>query len=310
MNTNQEESPSRNERVASFMQALQRMHDDPAEAARIRLIIDEDEPEADAHGRGDGQALVVHIRNEGRINFGALRQAAEPQPAPTEAEARYEFCSEPTKKWPVRLTAAGLDLIKTLTDREARQASRRQPAERNERAKSRGRDGNRHSSTVQVRVNERVLWVAGEAYPLSNISHVGQRNLEVNKGPAWKKFILRTLFCLFFGGFLAVSAGPVGVLILLAVETLLVWRLVTVLRKPPLCGLVLNSSGTLREAVWSTDSGEIQHLVHEITKAIGRPNIAQVTYDVRHAVRGDFMLQYGAACIGKAKRSGSGNTAT
>ncbi|MHA5050248.1 DUF6232 family protein [Streptomyces sp. SD15] len=158
-------------------------------------------------------------------------------------------------------------------------------------------------------MNEGVLWVEGEAYPLRNISHVGQRTLEVDKGAAWRKFILRTLICLVFGGSLAAAAGTIGVILLLGVEALLVWRLMTAISKPPLYGLVLNTSGTQRDAVWSTDSAEIQHLVYEITKAIGHPDIAQVTYNVQHAVQGDLIQQYGAGSIGKAQHSGSGNIA-
>lgn len=162
-------------------------------------------------------------------------------------------------------------------------------------------------SAVQVRVNEGVLWVAGEAYPLRNISHVGQRRLEVDKRAAWKKFVLRTVIWLMFGSFVIAGAGTVGVFVWLGVEALLVWRLVTALGKPTLYGLVLNTSGTQRDAVWSTDAGEIDHLVIEITKAIGHPDIAQVTYNVQHAVQGDLIQQYGAGSVGKAQHSGSGN---
>lgn len=165
------------------------------------------------------------------------------------------------------------------------------------------------NSGVEVRVNEGVLWVSGEAYPLRNISHVGQRVLEVDKGAAWKKFILRSLLCLFVGGIVVSGAGNFGVILLLAVEAFLVWRLVTAIAKPPLYGLVLNTSGTQRDAVWSTDSGEIHHLVHEITKAIGHPDVAQVTYNMQHAVVGDQINQYGPGSIGKAQHSGSGNIA-
>ncbi|MEU6378366.1 DUF6232 family protein [Streptomyces sp. NPDC046909] len=162
-------------------------------------------------------------------------------------------------------------------------------------------------SAVQVRVNEGVLWVAGEAYPLRNISHVGQRRLEVDKKAAWKKFIVRTLILLVFGSFMAAGGGTPGTLIWLAVEALLVWRLVNALGKPTLYGLVLNTSGTQRDAVWSTDPAEIEHLVIEITKAIGHPDIAQVTYNVQHAVQGDLIQQYGAGSVGKATHNGSGN---
>ncbi|MCX5012470.1 MULTISPECIES: DUF6232 family protein [unclassified Streptomyces] len=165
-------------------------------------------------------------------------------------------------------------------------------------------------STVEVRVQEGVLWVNGEAYPLRNISHVGQRMLEVDKGAAWRKFIARALITLVIGGIVAAAVGEVGVILLVAVLGLLIWRLVALIGKPPLYGLVLNTSGTQRDAVWSTEHSEIQALVMEITKAIGRPDTAQVVYNVRHAVMGDHIEQYGAGSIGKAQHSGSGNIGT
>ncbi|TRO55819.1 hypothetical protein E4K73_49165 [Streptomyces sp. IB201691-2A2] len=159
-------------------------------------------------------------------------------------------------------------------------------------------------------MNQGVLWVAGEAYPLRSISRVGLRSLEVDKQGAWKKFIRRTLFSLAFCGILAAGAGTVGVLILPLLEALLVWRLIAILSKPPLYGLVLNSAGIQSDAVWSTDNSEIQHLVHEIIKAMGHPDVTQVTYNVQHAVQGDLIAQYGLASIGRVRHGGSGNTTT
>ena len=65
-----------------------------------------------------------------------------------------------------------------------------------------------------------------------------------------------------FGNFAAVLA--------VAVFGLLIWQLVQVISRPPVYGLVLNTSGTQRDAVWSLDHSEIENLVFEITKAIGR----------------------------------------
>ncbi|WP_340377295.1 DUF6232 family protein [Streptomyces sp. SS7] len=160
---------------------------------------------------------------------------------------------------------------------------------------------------VQVRVNEGVLWVEGEAYPLRNISHVGQRVLEVDRRAAWKRFIQRSLICFFVGGLIGAGAGTYGLIIWLAVQALLIWQLVKLLNKPTLYGLVLNTSGTQRDAVWSTDRSEITYLVGEITKAIGHPDIAQITYNVQHAVHGDIINQYGDNNVGKNQHSGSGN---
>lgn len=160
---------------------------------------------------------------------------------------------------------------------------------------------------AQVTINEGVVWVGGEAYPLRNISHVGQRRLSVDQGAVWRKFIFRTIGWFVVGGFLAAAAGDVGAVVFLAVEALLVWKLVSALRRPTVYGLVLNTSGTQREAVWSTRQEEIQWLVHEITKAIGNPDIAQMIFNVEHAVQGDLIKQYGDNSIGKAEHSGSGS---
>ncbi|MFJ2111822.1 MULTISPECIES: DUF6232 family protein [unclassified Streptomyces] len=159
----------------------------------------------------------------------------------------------------------------------------------------------------QVTINEGVLWVDGEAYPLRNISHVGQRQLTVDKAAAWKQFILRTIGWLILGGTLAALMDNVGTIIFLAVEALLIWKLVSALGKPPVYGLVLNTSGIQHEAIWSTRHEEIQQLVYEITKAIGNPDVAQTIINVEHVVQGDVIKQYGANAIGKAVHSGSGS---
>ncbi|WP_336206233.1 DUF6232 family protein [Nonomuraea sp. LPB2021202275-12-8] len=162
-------------------------------------------------------------------------------------------------------------------------------------------------SVVQVRVGDGILWVGGEAYPLRNISHVGQRILEVNKGAAWKRFVIRSLIWLVVGGILAQLLDIVGVLLLIAVQALLVWQLVSVLSRPAVYGLVVNTSGTQRDAVWSTARSEIGYLVSEVAKAIGRPDSAQLVFNVAHAVQGDLIQQYGAGSIGKQHHSGFGD---
>ncbi|MEU5431099.1 DUF6232 family protein [Streptomyces olivoreticuli] len=160
---------------------------------------------------------------------------------------------------------------------------------------------------TQVTISEGVLWVEGEAYPLRNISHVGQRRLTVDKGAAWKKFILETICWLIVGGFVAAALGIAGTITLLIVEAMLIWKLASILQKPTVYGLVLNTSGTQREAIWSTQQEEIQGLVYEITKAIGNPDVAQMIINVEHAVQGDLIQQYGSGSIGKAQHGGSGS---
>ncbi|MFC9115375.1 DUF6232 family protein [Streptomyces sp. NPDC057092] len=159
---------------------------------------------------------------------------------------------------------------------------------------------------AQVTINEGVLWVGGEAYPLRNISHVGQRRMDVDKGAAWKKFFQGTFVWLVLGGILVAAADAVGVIIFLAVQGYLIWKLVSTLQIPPVFGLILNTSGTQREAIWSTRQEEIQQLIYEVTKAIGNPDVAQMIINVEHAVQGNLIQQYGSGNIGTAQHSGSG----
>lgn len=164
-----------------------------------------------------------------------------------------------------------------------------------------------NNSTVQVRVQEGVLWVDGEAYPLRNISHVGQRVLTVDKGAAWRKFIRAAVICLFLGAIAVAVFGDFAGVVAVAVLGLLIWRLVRVISRPPVYGLVLNTSGIQHEAVWSLNRSEIENLVFEITKAIGRPDSAPVTINIKEAVMGNQIKQYGAGSIGHAEHSGSGD---
>ncbi|MEW2071188.1 DUF6232 family protein [Streptomyces sp. NPDC007346] len=160
---------------------------------------------------------------------------------------------------------------------------------------------------VQVKINEGMLWVGGEAYPLRNISHVGQRVLTVDLGKTWKEFFTHSLAWLVVGGIIALIFDTVGPIILVVVEGLIIWGLVGDLRKPPLYGLVLNTSGTQFDAVWSTRESEIDHLLIEVTTALGRPETAQIVFNVDHAVHGDVINQYGNHNRGKIQHGGSGS---
>ncbi|MGW9185983.1 hypothetical protein [Streptomyces rubiginosohelvolus] len=61
-----EDATPEEQRVARFMQAIERMHHDPAEAARIDLLIAEAEELA---VDDDNQQIVVHVHNDGEGNF-------------------------------------------------------------------------------------------------------------------------------------------------------------------------------------------------------------------------------------------------
>src|SRR6266508_4216998 len=156
------------------------------------------------------------------------------------------------------------------------------------------------ANVVQVQIASGSLWVGTDAYPLRNISHVGQWRLEVNKGAAWRRFAVRALLILIIGGILAATLDTIGVLILIVAMALAIWRLVAVLIKPVLYGLIIGTAGTQTAAVWSTDNNEIDYLIHEVTMAIGNPDTAQLIFNVQNAVIGDQVQQYGSGNVGKA----------
>ncbi|SCD65965.1 hypothetical protein GA0115253_1013221 [Streptomyces sp. Termitarium-T10T-6] len=160
-------------------------------------------------------------------------------------------------------------------------------------------------TTVQVRVDEGVLWVGGEAYPLRNISHVGTHTLRVDKASAWWRFVRRTVICLTFGGGLAALAGANWTVLPAAVETLLVWRHVRIISAPALYGLVLVTSGIQRDALWSADSRQMEDLVHAITMALARPDTVRATHEIQ-AVTASIVRQFEGESVGKAAHSGRG----
>ncbi|QYC42438.1 hypothetical protein Nocox_24175 [Nonomuraea coxensis DSM 45129] len=164
---------------------------------------------------------------------------------------------------------------------------------------------------VQVLVRDGVMQVGSDTYALRTITHIGQRKLVADKGAAWRKFFVRLLLTMIFGGVLVGALGDAWTLALVAVLAVLAWRLVTVLRLPPVYGLVIGTAGVEREAVWGTDRGEIDQLSADLTAAVGKLDLPPMTFNITHAVgRNEVINQYGAGSIGKATHHGAGNIET
>jgi hypothetical protein len=51
------------------------------------------------------------------------------------------------------------------------------------------------SSEIDVRVNQGILWVGSEAYPLRNIARVQPVKVVPNRGAAVRVFVIRILLC-------------------------------------------------------------------------------------------------------------------
>ncbi len=159
----------------------------------------------------------------------------------------------------------------------------------------------------EIRINNGVLWIGSEAYPLRTISHVGSRWVDPQplKSKAIRKFIGRALMCLVLAVIIGSASPAVAFLVFLAGMALAAWPLVQALKLEPLYGLVLNTSGVQHDAIWSLNEGEIDKLVGLITDAIGHPDTAQTIFNVNHVVGGDVIQQYGANNTGKQVGAGA-----
>lgn len=160
----------------------------------------------------------------------------------------------------------------------------------------------------EIRINNGVLWIDSEAYPLRNISRVGSRWIDPRpiKAAAVRAFIVRTIICLIVAGIVGTGSTAGGVIIFLAGMALLIWRLSLALKLNPIYGLVLNTSGVQQDAIWSFDEDEVRKLVMAITEAIGHPDTAQMILNLNHVVGGDVIQQYGGQSVGKQVGAGAG----
>jgi hypothetical protein len=161
--------------------------------------------------------------------------------------------------------------------------------------------------SLLVRIEDGSFWVDSDAYPLRNISHVGQEKRKIKKWPAWKLCMLRTLMVLIAGGVLSHYAGVFGNIAEVMLLGGVIWRLVVRLRMPPVYGLIVSTSGIQRDAVWSTAKHEIDNLAREVTRAIGHPDVANYVANLQQVVTNECINMYGSGNIGKATHSGSGN---
>lgn len=159
----------------------------------------------------------------------------------------------------------------------------------------------------EIRIQNGILWIDSEAYPLRNISRVGSRWIDPKpiKAAAVRKFIVRSLICLFVTAIVGSGSTAAGVILFLVVMALLIWRLSLALRLSPIYGLVLNTSGVQQDAVWSYEQNEIRKLVAAVTEAIGHPDTAQMIVNLNHVVGGDVIQQYGAKSTGKRVGAGA-----
>lgn len=177
------------------------------------------------------------------------------------------------------------------------------------------------SEDIDVRVSQQVLWVGAEAYPLQNIARAQTIKLTPNRRAAWRRYLRAIVFWALLGAAAAVAikqaprissvqgshalhSAAVGVLVLVvALTAISTIRLISTLSRGTYYGLVIETAGTPRRVLVSTDQYVVTKLVHKIMDAINNP-LAEFQERVRdvHYHFGDEITQYGDHSVGKVSR--------
>ncbi len=153
---------------------------------------------------------------------------------------------------------------------------------------------------IEVRVNQQILWVGDEAYPLRNIARARVVRLTVRRGAAFGRFLGFALLWLVLG--LGATAAlraarsegvrldkSLGEVIAIATTILIglsFLRLLYLLLRPALFALVIETAGNPHTALITTDEAVVSRIVREIMAAINNPAV-RFSYTVNKVHHGD-----------------------
>lgn len=162
------------------------------------------------------------------------------------------------------------------------------------------------SETIEVKVERGVLWVGSEAYPLRNIARARTVRLVPNRPRAVRRFVISAVLCLILGiaGAVALrlasrqntdssyhlyhNGGTAAVAAAVALVVISLIVLLVRLSRGTFYALVIETAGTPRGVLVSTDEAELRGLVNAIMVAIHNPAVPSyynnfITYDIRGA---------------------------
>lgn len=164
------------------------------------------------------------------------------------------------------------------------------------------------SERVDVRISRRVLWIDSNAYPLHNIARAQTIRITPRHETPMKDYKRAAVIWLIVGGALTILLAATGVrgsalivliwiviLILLAMRTI---RLFRELREKTFFALVIETAGTSRTALVSTDEDLMSELVYQIMDAIDNPK-AEYQVQIENFHIGDRIHQVGDHNTGK-----------
>jgi Family of unknown function (DUF6232) len=145
------------------------------------------------------------------------------------------------------------------------------------------------SSEINVQVNQGILWVGSEAYPLRNIARVQPVKLVPNRGRALRRYLIAAVFFVVLivaaevaaraasqvsstQGYNALHGVEDGAFALAAVLAVIstIWLITRLLRRTAYA-LVIETAGTPRTALVTYDENLVFHLARRITAAISNP---------------------------------------
>jgi hypothetical protein len=136
------------------------------------------------------------------------------------------------------------------------------------------------SSVVDVRVENQVLWIGGDAYPLQNIARARTVRLVPNRAAAVRRYLKAVVLwvLLGIGAAVADAKGLHGVAVAVAVLTvalvvLSTIRLIRALSTKTFYALVIETAGTAHTALVSTNQNLLRELVRKIMDAVNNPAV-------------------------------------
>jgi molybdopterin converting factor small subunit len=175
------------------------------------------------------------------------------------------------------------------------------------------------SEAIEVRISRQVLWVGAEAYPLQNIARAQTITLVPDYWRACRRYLIAVVCWALLGaaaiaairlaprldygqGSNTLHAAAAGALVLaLALFALSTIKLIRVLSARTYYALVIETAGTARRALVSTDGNLVSELVRQIIKAIDDPR-AEFRQLVVNYHYGDKIYQHGDFNLGKVLR--------
>ncbi|MFJ7211691.1 DUF6232 family protein [Amycolatopsis sp. NPDC098790] len=172
------------------------------------------------------------------------------------------------------------------------------------------------SGVIGVKVENQVLWVGREAYPVRNIARARVVRLTIRRAAAFGRFLGFTLLWLVLGmgatlGLRAArsqgvhldkSLGQVVVIVTAVLIGISAVRLLYLLLRPALFALVIETAGNPYTALATTERHILDEIVHAIMAAVDDPRVVfhkTVNYTRYGDTIGGDKFEVGGHGIGK-----------